>query len=211
MSARNCAQMSEALAQMRIDNLLLVLLLTCCIACDQGSVMDQGSNDESPIERDQSITAAFMVAHVESVALTKAQEAHLILVRSSSVRVDGTSSMWQYEYVGPLASTLWFRAGYNIVVYDSASSAGVGVAVITYHWIDSNIALRIAETHGGSDFRARNPDYSISASLVQPVVPNASTYWYVTYRSSNINDRVEITIDAANGKVDQDVTGLLPE
>ncbi len=78
----------------------------------------------------------------------------------------------------------------------------VGSATITNHWRDNDSAIYIAEVNGGSDFRKNYPDFSISAVLGQPLVPNPSTDWWITYRCmSKPSKSLLVGIDACPGSV----------
>jgi uncharacterized protein YfiM (DUF2279 family) len=182
---------------MRINNSLLLILAMFRIACDQGSI------NQVPVERDHAITAAFRFMSVDSLAQSKGKGLRLTTIRSLDVNFDGTSSTWQYEYFGSTPSAYCFHSTYRSVAFDSTSPARDGVAIITHTWFNSDVALSIAERNGGSDFRSRNPGFSIMASLAQPLVPNAGTYWYITYRSVNNQSRVDLAVDAVTGSVAQ--------
>ena len=180
---------------MRTINTIVPVFAILLIACDQGSINDV------PRERDQAITAAFKFPAVDSLARSYSAGLRLLTIHSSNVNFDGTSAIWIYEYLGTTPSIYCFHSIFHAVVFDSISPVRDGVAIISHSWFNTDVALAIAEANGGSDFRSRNPSFSITAFLTQPLVPNANTYWYITYRSGKDPSRVNLQIDAVSGKV----------
>ncbi len=97
----------------------------------------------------------------------------------------------------------YFHAASNEVKFDSTSiMKNFGAGFIVHEWFDSDEALGIAEKNGGENFRINNPEYFIEAALGEPVIPNSTTFWYITYRSK-INNAVKLflSIDANTGEV----------
>jgi hypothetical protein len=176
-------------------NSALFILGCLCVACDQASI------NQVPVERHQAITAAFKFASVDSLAQSYGQGLRLSSIRSSDVNTNGTSAIWQYEYLASAPFTYCFHSTFESVDFDSTSPARLGVTFISHGWFNSDVALNIAEKNGGSDFRSQNPRFSITAILAQPLVPNARTYWYITYRSSDNPSQVNLAIDAVTGTV----------
>jgi len=130
----------------------------------------------------------------------------LISVVGKSVSFDGKAATWQYVYHYPDTivppKLYWFHADANGVAFDSISLMGVGSAVITHAWFNSDSAMLIAEQNGGSQFRNNNTNYVIMASVGEPVVPNPTTYWHVSYYSNNDNNKfLLLNIDANTGTV----------
>lgn len=174
----------------------LVLLVTIVwIACDQGT------SPQGPVEGDRGITAAFKVPDVNALAASHRKSLRLYSVRSSNVNSDGTSALWQYEYLDSTGSVYCFHATFRSAEFDSISRVRTGIMLFTRSWFNSNIALDIAERNGGFDFRNRNPGCTITASVAQPLVPESSTYWYIAYRSATDRACIDFTIDAVTGSV----------
>jgi hypothetical protein len=183
---------------MRTINIVILLIAVLLIACDQGSI------NQATFERADAITAAYKLPAVDSLARSYNSGLRLLTVHSPDVHFDGTSAIWMYEYMASTSSVPFiycFHSTFHSVVFDSVSPLRDGVSFISHTWFNSNVALDIAETNGGYDFRARNPNHFITAFLNQPLVPNAGTYWYVNYRSSKDPSRVNLQIDAVSGKV----------
>ena len=149
-------------------------------------------------------TATAMLADVNSLAQSHKDGLLLMSVGSKNVSFEGKSSTWQYAYFFPDTAVppklYWFHASSGGAAFDSTSLIGVGSVVITHSWSDSDSALLIAEQNGGSQFRTNNPSYVISASVGEPDVPNPTTYWDISYYSSNDNTKFLLfRIDANTG------------
>jgi hypothetical protein len=151
------------------------------------------------------ITAAYYFRAVDSFADSYDKGLRLQTIRSDDVHWDGTSQTWYYDYVATTETppiTYCLHSTSTAIAFDSTSSLKIGAAVVTHGWFDSDVALMVAEKNGGSDFRAHNPGYTISAALGEPVVPSPTTYWYITYRSEADRSRfLTMTIDANTGAV----------
>ena len=66
-------------------------------------------------------------------------------------------------------------------------------------WIDSDSALALAESEGGSDFRNNHTSFKITASLSKPLVPNSTNRWYIYYISlDDPYDELFINLDATD-------------
>jgi hypothetical protein len=152
----------------------------------------------------RAMTAAYKLSEVDSLAESHAKGLRLMTVISRDVSTDGKSDAWGYMYVDTAIprNSYWFHSTSTTVVFDSNSATGVGSAVITHRWFDSDSALVIAERNGGSQFRGQNPQYTISASVGEPVVPNPTASWWITYRSKADNTKLLLlAIDANTGLV----------
>lgn len=151
-------------------------------------------------------TAKSTLDDVNSLARSYKQGLRLVSVSSHDVSSEGIAETWQYAYHYPDTTMppklYWFHADANGVGFDSISLMGVGPAIITLPWFNSDSALLIAEQNGGSRFRTDNPDYHITASVGEPVVPNPTTYWTINYYSgSDSNKFLLFIIDANTGEV----------
>jgi hypothetical protein len=175
---------------------LVGLLAILSFGCSHDSV--------GPVPIPAPLTAAEKLAEVNSLAQSFGVGLRLMAVISNNVKPDGTCDLWQYQYVDTLMPPRvhWFHSTSLGVVYDSSSALQVGNAVITGRWFNSDSAMIIAEQNGGLGFRSANPRYTIAAALGQPVVPNATTTWYVTYRATDDSSRLLLlAIDANSGVV----------
>ena len=151
-------------------------------------------------------TAKSKLDAANSLAQSHKQGLRLMSVVTKSAGFKGEAATWQYAYHYPDTiippKLYWFHADANGVGFDSVGLMGVGSAVITHSWFNSDSALFIAEQNGGSQFRSNNPTYVISASVGEPVVPNPTTFWWVYYYPSNDNSKFLLfTIDANTGTV----------
>ncbi len=175
--------------------IIICFLGILCFGCNHNSV--------GPAVNWAPNTAAEKLGEVDALAQSYGKGLRLMSVMSEDVNPDGTSELWQYQYVdGSMPpSAYWFHSTSSTVVCDSNSAVGVGSAVITHTWFNSDSGLSIAERNGGSQFRSANPHYTISASVGEPVVPNPTTTWWITYRSKDDNtELVMFTIDANTGQ-----------
>jgi hypothetical protein len=175
--------------------LLCLLLLSC--------------KNESPIQHvsmvdaKDRITANFKSGEVDLMTHALGMELNLKSVSSREVNIDGTSMSWTYRYgmIKPPYSYYYFTATYETVKFDSTAPVATGDAFISHAWNNSSDALKIAERTAGEKFRADNPGCIIKASVGEPLVPNATTYWYVTYQKNVNANGMHVTIDATNGNV----------
>lgn len=148
-------------------------------------------------------TSKYELGYVNSLAESYGKGLRLMIVVSHQVKIDGTSGRWQYVFADSAAphSTYWFHADSGGVVLDSIGAALIGSGIISQNWFNSDSALSIAEQHGGSQFRAQNPHYTIAASLGEPVLPNPKAYWHVAYQSTDSASKIlELSIDATGGQ-----------
>jgi len=144
------------------------------------------------------ITAKERLADVEALAQSMCASAKLMSVRGKDIATDGTAQEWRYMFIdtetpGPM---YWFHATSGTVEFDSTAPVMPGPAVISHAWFDSDVALDLAEVKGGAAFRSQKGEWTIEASLGEPVVPNSTTYWWIGYRSSD-GGTLWLTLDAA--------------
>lgn len=150
------------------------------------------------------ITAAHNLSAVESLAATNYNDLQLVSVKNDNLEYDGYADKWSFRYTsGGIAVDYYFHTTSKEVKFDSTSTLQIdGSSFINHQWFDSNEALQIAEENGGKDFRDKNQNYKIEASLGEPLVPNSSTYWYVTYRSKlDYTENLILVIDAKTGEL----------
>lgn len=177
--------------------LIIVGLLSILLAgCKHDSV--------GPTPNPTPITATEKLSGVQSAAQLYRKGLRLMTIQSKDVKPDGTSELWQYQYVDTSMppSAYWFHATSSTVVFDSNSPVGFGSAIITHRWFDSDSALSIAEQNGGTQCRSSHPHYTIEAFVGEPVVPKSTTGWWITYRFKDDNSKLLILgIDANTGTV----------
>ncbi|MGA3245735.1 MAG: hypothetical protein ABSE41_14050 [Bacteroidota bacterium] len=174
-------------------------ILMCClgaffIGCNHYSV--------GPEPGPASNTAQQRLGNVNSLASGFGKGLHLMSVNGRDVGPDGTSGEWQYEFIDASMppTAYWFHATSNSVAFDSNSAMRVGSAIIAHPWFNSDAALGFAERNGGAQFRTANPRFTIFAYMGEPVVPNPTTNWWISYYSKDDNTRFLLfTVDANTG------------
>jgi hypothetical protein len=129
-------------------------------------------------------TAAEKITEVNALAYSYGKGLRLVTVSAMEVSPDGTADVWNYQYVDSTLppTAYWFHSTSGMVAFDSTTPAGVGAGIIRHTWFDSDSAMSIAERNGGIQVRTSHPACTISASLGEPVIPNSSTTWWITYR-----------------------------
>jgi hypothetical protein len=175
-------------------SMMICFLGIFCFGCDHNSV--------GPAPGPSGYTAKHKLGDVNSLVESYGKGLRLMTVMSKDIAHDGTSEMWQYQYADTSwpPSAYWLHSTSTTVAFDSNSAFGVGSAAITHKWFDSDSALGFAERNGGSQFRNNNPHYTIVSSVGEPVVPNPTTSWWITYRSKDDNTKLLMfTIDANTG------------
>jgi hypothetical protein len=185
--------------------ILFALFCLFVVSCKkEESPTQTDSKSVTVTEKRDSITANYQYSQVISAAIVRDSTVRFKGIIGNNLNTNGTSHSWSYKFgmtVSPF-KYYHFTAVYDSIKFDSTSRTTTGDAFITHTWINSCNAMDIAEANGGMQFRTNNPDYTVRASLGEAVVPNAFTYWYITYRS-NINSSVylNLTIDATTGIV----------
>lgn len=149
----------------------------------------------------QSITAKYKLEAVDSFVHSIDPTAKLRWLMSDSVLADGTSESWKYQYdtfSGYIHTSYFLHATIDSVALDSINYiAPLGIMYVDSIWIDSDIALSLAESQGGEDFRNTHTDYKIFASMGKPLVPYSTNRWYIHYISlEDESDRIFINLDA---------------
>jgi hypothetical protein len=177
-----------------------MVLIVCFLyqGCNNDSI------DQAVIEGEGRITAAYRYAEIQSLALSYEAGSRFFGIGSDEVNYDGTAAKWSYYFLaGGTPPTLnCFNATYDGVAFDSNTALNPGPRNISHNWVNSDMALLVAEQNGGREFRNGTPNFTISASLGEPLVPDAKTCWYITYRSKENGSRyLSLTIDASDGTV----------
>ncbi|MCH7676225.1 T9SS type A sorting domain-containing protein [candidate division KSB1 bacterium] len=112
-------------------------------------------------------TARSRFTDVESEAQSWAADAELVGIRSEEISTGGQSYGWSYVYFSPSLNE------YNefFIFADLVISEGFDddhepdVTPLPETWVDSDAAMLVADTNGGSDFRAAYGDAEVDASL----------------------------------------------
>jgi hypothetical protein len=174
--------------------LIIFLSLTSCR--DENDLVLQ-----IPIEGNGRIYASFGYKQVESFAISMDNSLKIMSIGSDDINIDGSSKYWKYEFLSNDKMILYhFSSNFTAFGFDSTSKMTVGGSILTNTWVNSNIALSAAENNGGRIFRNKYPNCKISASLGEPVIPNAYPVWYITY--SNSSEHLYIVINAVTGEFD---------
>jgi hypothetical protein len=179
----------------KITFIFLIFYLSC----------QKNTNPLSPPLNDgERITAAYNLSGVESLAKSFSDDLQLLSIQCDNIDYNGYAKKWCYIYsAGGIAVDYYFHSTYYEAEFDSTSTHQyIGRGVIIHPWFNSNVAMGIAEKNGGKDFRIQNPQYTIKASVGEPVIPNSTTYWYITYRSKlDTKKSFVLTINANSGEV----------
>ena len=176
--------------------IIICLFGTLWFGCNHSSV----GPEPGPVAN----TATYRLSDVNSLAASYGKGLRLMTVISSNVNIDGSSATWQYSYVDILMpqTSYWFHCSSDRVQFDSTSSTGVGSAIISETWINSDSAMYFADQNLGSQFRAANPHHTIVAYLSEPLVPNPTAFWFVTYRSNDDQSKfLALRVNAHSGEV----------
>lgn len=138
------------------------------------------------------ITALTKFDDVGSIVSEYSQGLILKSVFSKEVKYNGQAEKWIYKYSsGGIAVDYYYHATESKVRFDSTSTMTLdGEGLIVNQWFNSDEAMRIAEENGGKKFRETNLEYNIEISLVEPMIPNSVTYWFVKYISKTGNNEI---------------------
>jgi hypothetical protein len=159
----------------------ILFLSVFCFACED-------SVTPAPIQSEKGITAAYKMAAIDSLVKLCGSGLMLYAVSSLEVTPAGTSSVWYYDYLQtrmPRYPAYRFHATYNAVGFLGIQEMLVGLGVTLHNWMDSDIALALAEDNGGRDYRSKNPDCTITPFLTESEGGGAITYWAISYHASN--------------------------
>ena len=158
---------------------------------------------QNPLIKGNRITAAYNHSKVESLAAQYSEGLLMTSIQSDNLDYNGYASKWCFRYSSAgIAVDYYFHTTAKEVKYDSTSKRLIGSGFISNKWFDIDEALKIAEKNGGKDFRNKNSQYIIEASLGEPVAPNPITIWYITYRSKTDDTKsLSLAIDANSGEI----------
>jgi hypothetical protein len=159
----------------------------------------------------QTFVANHNIVIVDSLMRTIDSTTRLHSISSDSVLIDGTSTSWNFMYKGYPPQQVYtinyfLHTTFSSAIYDSSSSTILfGGESISKPWFNSDSALVLAEEQGGKVFRINNPHYKITAKLAEPLVPNATPWWYINYKSI---DNPSIMLGINLNATDSIVTGI---
>ena len=113
----------------------------------------------------QSITAKYNKLIVDSLMQIINPNAKLLMIKSDSVLINGTSLSWKYQYSifsGGSDTNYFFHTIKDSVFYDSLNNLIiVGPTYIRKQWIDSDSAIVITNNMGGREFRNEFDSFNI--------------------------------------------------
>lgn len=99
--------------------------------------------------------------------------AKLALLFSFDIDVDGTSKSWIFQFYSDQQDSIYGYVTYGPFVMSTGSEqVEGGTPPVQGDWIDSDVALQVAEDAGGEAFRNGNAGWSIGAILA-----NMPMYW----------------------------------
>jgi hypothetical protein len=154
-----------------------------------------------------------------AISTAKAWKQDAALVRigaggSYSMADDGRTPMWAYQFVSAsrpdsilnmLVAGTATRSDFFLRRVDFRDTVPVPVLPSLSGLINSDQAMEIAETSGGTDFRAGNPSQPVVASLDQIRVKRDSSLsvWAIAYPYQNITQfgHFRVAINAATGEI----------
>jgi hypothetical protein len=139
----------------------------------------------------------------------------LLLIKSDSVLINGTSYSWKYRYsyfTEDNKSSYFFHTTKDSAIFDSLNnSILIGAASIKKPFVDSDSALVLAENQGGKEFRDSHPNCKITASLGESLVPNSTPRWYIYYISiDDPSEKLFINLDATENSIGNVVNSQIP-
>ena len=174
------------------NTIIIVVLSLLLLACKDNSTNSSSSNESfTANERNIALNAYVSSYHTGL---------RLLAISTDTVSIDGKASKWLYRYVDTSAGehlTYYFHATIDDIRFDSTTPLLVGPSVITLRWFDSDSAMIFAELHGGLQYRAQNPNATMSASLGQSLSPNPVASWRIMYQGGLIP--LGLIIDAETG------------
>ena len=114
-------------------------------------------------------------------------------INCDSVDVSGRALTWSYVY-----DSLKITISSDSIICEPGEYWWTGMSAILSFVLDSDSAMYIAEKNGGSDFRNKYPDYTITEVLNQA---SASPYpaWTIGYRGGGAYWWIDV--DANNGQI----------
>lgn len=148
---------------------------------------------------------------VQALAHHHNANAVLVQIRSAGVCPEGDAARWEHWYTDfQTGQMLYLHTTTAGAQFDSSAARRLyGTARLSKGWMDSDQALHIVETQGGTSFRTAHPECQITAQLGQPVRPDSRPHWTVTYQdTAGTTGELRVRIDALTGTV---VSNSIPE
>ncbi len=160
-------------------------------------------------------TAKEKLSQVSNAVHSVASDAKLIFVTGDDLSLSGKSSTWIYVFKSESKNRLyeyWYDEG-KVVAKTTITQLGEfsptkGMGYLPENWMDSNEILTIAESNGGSSFRA---SHGGNAAIGVGLLPSAFestgnaphlypvSAWEISYRWNDTY--FDITINAQSGEV----------
>ena len=116
-------------------------------------------------------TAREYLDEVNAAARAVTADAELIQVLADKLKLDGTSTEWKYLYQSNANQTMYrFLLSESQVsqldeIGDLPTHIYLGMPSLPDKWLDSYIAITLAEADGGEAYRQGQPEYQIVAEL----------------------------------------------
>ncbi len=183
---------------------LAVLLISC-------ADKTESINEPILIGSQDGVLASFGLSDIEDFINGIDSASRLLRISSEEINTEGASYMWNYEFVSTDTKNIYliiYEIGGDCIAIgiDTTENDQDGASIITKSWIDSDLALDIAESNGGNNFRTENSNYQISILLSEAVVPNSFPIWSVRYYY--LDKSLTFRINASNGNIYQTIYGI---
>jgi hypothetical protein len=186
--------------------IIFCLLIVGCTKND--SSINAGDEPINPDAPAKPLTSKFNYDSILTYVSALGTGYNLSDISSTNVTSEGKATDWAYMYrkVDPataIESLCYMHSRNDTVQFDSTiTRLGPRLewwAISSKMWINSDVALSIAEKNGGKQFREKNQNYTIRASLGSRV-PSMSPWWGVGYSSTiDKNIHFNIRVNALTG------------
>jgi methionine-rich copper-binding protein CopC len=112
-------------------------------------------------------TAQALTDQAVTMAQAMAADVELILILGEGLDPNGASMFWMYGcYSGSEQKIYYFFSIGTLILFMGEADVAVEIEPLPDVWIDSDEALAIAESNGGTDFRAAYQDWEIDAIAI---------------------------------------------
>jgi hypothetical protein len=193
---------------------LSVIIFSCLLIVGCAKKDSSVNAGDEPINIDapaKPLTAKFNYDTIKTYVSAFGTGYNLSGISSTNVTSEGRATDWAYMFRKMDPATNMEALCYMHSRNDSVQCDSVitrlgprieGGPISSKMWINSDVALSIAEKNGGKQFREKNQSHTIHASIAL-LAPYISLGWGVTY-SSTIDKTVQlnIRINAVTGSVD---------
>jgi hypothetical protein len=195
-----------------MKHLSFIILFISMIGCSKNDSSSNTGDEQLNLDAPaKPLTAKYSHDAIQTYVASLGTGYSLSYVSSTDVTSEGLAIEWSFSYknitdtVTFMQRLCYMRSCNDSVRFDSVVTKKftVGDAVISEKWMNSDIALSIAEKNGGKQFREKNPDYIISAGVSAGVLPVRNVIWYVIYSSTvDLNIHFSIRLNAVTGSVE---------